>query len=307
MVTTQQTVYLNGRYMPIEEAHVPVLDRGFIFGDGIYEVVPVYDGMPFRWQQHLARLERSLAKVRIQNPHDEKGWTALVQELIARHAWRNQFIYLQITRGVARRDHAFPKQSTPTVFAMSSEFVLPSAAIVDNGIKAITLKDERWLHCDIKSTSLLGNVLARQAAADAGAIECIMFRDGKMTEGSSSNIWVVRDGKLLTAPRDELILEGIRVGLLQELAQAVGMPFESARLSIEDVRSASELMATSATKEILAITELDGNPVGNGKPGPAFRRLLAAYQQAKSKHANQAQQNGQSPSAANGSQAATTS
>ncbi|MGE0313316.1 MAG: D-amino acid aminotransferase [Lautropia sp.] len=278
-----QVVYLNGEFMPIEAARVPVLDRGFIFGDGIYEVVPVYDGVPFRWPQHFARLERSLAKIRIRNPLDEKGWTDLVHALIARHPWRNQFVYLQITRGVARRDHAFPKESTPTVFAMASEFVLPAQATVERGIKAITLPDERWLHCDIKSTSLLGNVLARQAAADAGALECIMFRDGRMTEGSSSNIWVVRDGKLLTAPRDELILEGIRVGLLQELAAIVGMPFESARLTIDEVRTADELMVTSATKEILAITELDGKPVGDGRPGPVFRRLLDAYQQAKAK------------------------
>ena len=280
----EQTVWLNGAFMPISEARIPVLDRGFIFGDGIYEVVPVYDGMPFRWPHHLARLERSLAKIGISNPFDAAGWTRLVQQLIAHHPWRNQFVYLQITRGVAKRDHAFPKTSVPTVFGMSSEFSLPSQAVIDKGIKAITLPDERWLHCDIKSISLLGNVLARQAAADAGALECVMFRDGRMTEGSSSNIWVVRDGKLLTAPRDELILEGIRVGLLQELADATGMPFASARLSIDEVRGASELMATSATKEILAITELDGKPVGGGVPGPAFKRLLAAYQVAKERN-----------------------
>ncbi len=283
-----QIVYLNGAFTPIEDARVPVLDRGFIFGDAIYEVVPAYDGVPFRWQQHLARLERSLAKIRIRNPLDAAGWTDLVQTLLARHPWRNQFVYLQVTRGVARRDHAFPKESTPTVFAMSSEFVLPSKTAVENGVKAITLPDERWHHCDIKSTSLLGNVLARQAAADAGALECILFRDGRMTEGSSSNIWVVRGGRLLTAPRDELILEGIRVGLMQELAETVGVPFESARLSIDEVRTADELMATSATKEILAITELDGKPVGDGRPGPMFRRLLDAYQQAKARAAKDA-------------------
>lgn len=277
----EQIVYLNGEFLPIEEARVPVLDRGFIFGDGIYEVVPAYDRVPFRWPQHYARLERSLKKIRIDNPMDADGWTRLVQDLLGRHPWPNQFVYIQVTRGVARRDHAFPKDARPTVFAMSSEYKLPARELVEAGVAAITMTDDRWKHCDIKSTSLLGNVLARQAAADAGALESLQFRDGYLTEGSSSNVWVVRGGRLFTAPRDNLILEGIRMSLLEELAAATRTPFESTRLTLDEVRSADEIMITSATKEILAVTRLDGQPVGNGRPGPVFARLLQAYQKVK--------------------------
>lgn len=280
MTDQEQTVYLNGEFMPLSEAKVPVLDRGFIFGDGIYEVVPAYRGVPFRWPQHLARLKRSLGKVRIANPMDDAGWTDLVTALLSRHRWPDQFIYLHVTRGVARRDHVFPTDATPTVFAMSSEFKPVSRQAIEQGVSAITLPDERWLHCDIKSISLLGNVLARQAAFDAGALECLMFRDGYLTEGSASNIWVVSGGRLLAPPRDTLILEGIRYGLLEELAGSQGVPFEVRRISRDEVLKADELMVTSATKEILAVTTLDGKPVGNG-PGPVYRKLFDAYQAAK--------------------------
>jgi D-alanine transaminase len=276
-----QIVYLNGDFTPIEEARVPVLDRGFIFGDGVYEVVPVYGRQPFRWSQHYARLERSLARLRIDNPFDAAGWRGLVDALIARHPWDDQFIYLQVTRGVAKRDHAFPKGVAPTVFGMSSALPLVPAEQLARGVSAVSLPDERWLNCDIKSTSLLGNVLARQSAIDAGAAECVMYRDGFLTEGSSSNIWVVRDGRVLAPPRDRLILEGIRYGLLQELCETQGLPFEMRPISRAEVESADELMLSSATKEVLAITRLDGRPVGSGEPGPVFARLHAAYQQAK--------------------------
>ena len=282
MTAQQQTVYLNGEFMPLSEAKVPVLDRGFIFGDGVYEVVPAYEGVPFRWPQHLARLQRSLGKVRIANPMDDAGWTGLVTDLLSRHDWRDQFVYLHVTRGVARRDHVFPADASPTVFAMSSEFKPVSRDAIEKGVSAITLPDERWLHCDIKSISLLGNVLARQAAFDAGALECLMFRDGYLTEGSASNIWVVLGGKLLAPPRDSLILEGIRYGLLEQLANAQQIPFEVRRIAREEVLQADELMVTSATKEILPITSLDGRPVGTGQgPGPFYRKLFDAYQSAK--------------------------
>ncbi len=277
----QQTVYLNGEFLPIGQARVPVLDRGFIFGDGVYEVVPVYGGRPFRWPQHLARLARSLAAIGIGNPRDEAGWTALVSELIAYHPWPDQFVYIQVTRGVARRDHAFPAGVAPTVFAMSSEFVPVPQSLRDSGVAAITLPDERWLHCDIKSTSLLGNVLARQAAVEAGAFECVMFRDGFMTEGSASNIWVVRDGTVYGAPRDRLILEGIRFGLIEELCAQAGIPIEIRRIAREEVLAADELLLSSATREVLAITTLDGSAVGAGRPGPVYARLFDAYQAAK--------------------------
>ena len=284
----EPTVYLNGTFLPISEARIPVLDRGFIFGDGVYEVVPCYGGVPFRWPEHRARLERSLAKIRIDNPMPAERWTALVRELIERHPWTDQFIYIQVTRGVARRDHAFPADATPTVFAMASEFKAPTRQEIDEGVKAVTLPDVRWLHCDIKSTSLLGNVLARQAAADAGALECVQFRNGILTEGSSSNVWVVCQGELISPPRDGRILEGIRMGLVEELAQASGIRHRVAEVPEADVHSADELMLTSATKEILAVTELDGRPVADGKPGPVFRKLLAAYQEAKRRSAEAA-------------------
>jgi len=279
-----QIAYLNGEFMPIEEARVPVLDRGFIFGDGVYEVVPVYARQPFRWPQHLARLKRSLAAIGIDNPNDDDGWTRLVVDLVARHEWADQFVYMQVTRGVARRDHAFPKPPVrPTVFAMSSELVLPGAEQVERGVAAISLPDERWLHCDIKSTSLLGNVLARQAAVEARAAECVMFRDGFLTEGSASNIWVARGERLYGPPTDNLVLQGVRYGLIQELCADAGIALQLRRILREEVQVADELILSSATKEVLAITSLDGRPVGTGKPGPVFRNLHAAYQKVKAR------------------------
>ncbi|MGE0807266.1 MAG: D-amino acid aminotransferase [Burkholderiaceae bacterium] len=275
-----QTVYLNGEFLPIEEARVPVLDRGFIFGDGIYEVVPVYGGRLFRWPNHLARLKRSLAAIGISNPLDDDAWTDLVRQLVARHSWADQFVYMQVTRGVARRDHAFPQNVAPTVFAMVSELV-PPPALVEQGLAVVTALDERWLHCDIKSTSLLGNVLARQAAVQAGAAECVMFRDGFLTEGSASNIWVVRGGRLFGPPKDNLVLEGIRYGLIAELCERAGIELQLRRVLREEVLAADELLLSSATKEVLPVTRIDGRPVGNGKPGPVFAKLYAAYQQAK--------------------------
>jgi D-alanine transaminase len=279
---SEQIVYLNGEWLPIDEAKVPVLDRGFIFGDGIYEVVPIYGGKTFRWEQHLARLERSLSKTAITNPHSREQWTALVQKLQGLHTWKDQFIYIQITRGVAKRDHAFPKSvTTPTVFMMASEFIHAPASQREKGVAAISLPDERWLHCDVKSTSLLGNVLAKQAAVEAGGFECIMFRDGHLTEGSSANIWVASQGKLLCPPRNNLILEGIRVALIQELCELGKLTLEIRPITRDEVLAADELLLSSATKEVLPITSLDGKPVGAGMPGPMYHALYSAYQQAK--------------------------
>ncbi|KOF53924.1 cytochrome C [Achromobacter sp. DMS1] len=271
-------VYLNGDFLRLDEAKISVLDRGFIFGDGIYEVVPVYNGNAFRMAEHLDRLDRSLAALRIAEPMDRQGWIDLVCELIARGGMPTCLIYLQVTRGVYKRDHAFPPEPVaPTVFGMASAWSPPSAEQRTRGISAISIPDERWLHCEIKSVSLLGNVLARQQAVDASVDEVVQFRDGCLTEGSSSNIWVVSQGKLLAPPKNNLILEGIRYGLLGELAAEAGIPFEARRITRQEVENADELLVTSATKEVLPILSLDGKPVGSGKPGPVYAQLRAGY------------------------------
>ena len=203
-----EIVYLNGEFMPLENARIPVLDRGFIFGDGVYEVIPVYSRHPFRLPEHLARFERSHEAIRIANPMSDAEWTRLVQDLVARNAGDDQSIYLQVTRGVAKRDHAFPKDAKPTVFGMSSPLSRPAREAIESGVPAITAIDYRWLKCDVKSTSLLGNCLLRQAAADAGAVEVVMFRDGFLTEGSSSNVFVVKNGTILAPPKNNLVLPG---------------------------------------------------------------------------------------------------
>lgn len=277
-VPGESQVYLNGEFLRVDEAKVSVLDRGFIFGDGIYEVVPVYQGKAFRMAEHLNRLDRSLAALRITAPLDRAGWVDLIEQLLSRTTLDTCIVYLQVTRGVAKRDHQFPATPvTPTVFGMISAWSPPPAAQRTQGLTAISIPDERWLHCEIKSVSLLGNVLAKQQAVDANADEVVQFRDGYLTEGSSTNIWVVSGGKLLAPPKNNLILEGIRYGLMGELAEAAGIPFESRRISQQEVESADELMLSSATKEVLAIVTLDGKPVGSGKPGPVFEQLRAGY------------------------------
>ena len=271
-------VYLNGAFTPLSEAKISVLDRGFLFGDGIYEVVPVYRGKPFRMAQHLARLSRSLASIEIANPKSNDEWEALVRRLVELQGPIDQAVYFQVTRGVAKRDHAFPTTPvTPTVFAMSSPFQRLGPADWEKGISVTTAADERWLHCDIKSVSLLGNVLARQSAVAQGAYEAVLFRDGFLTEGAAANIWIVRDGRLLAPPRSNLLLEGIRYGLLEELASESGVTLEFRQITREEVETADEILLTSATKEILPVLKIDGRPVGAGKPGPVFTALRAAY------------------------------
>jgi D-alanine transaminase len=269
--------YLNGEYLPLAEAKVSVLDRGFIFGDGIYEVVPVYYRKPFRFEPHLARFERSTREIGLTNPLSRAQWLDLVQQLVARNAGEHQFVYWQATRGVAWRDFAFPKDTPPTVFAMTRPFTRPSEAQRSQGLAAVTRRDERWLRCDVKSVSLLGAVLARQYAAEQGADEVVQFRDGILTEGSASNMWVVKDGTLIGAHKDNWILEGIRYGFIQELCERVGVPFRIARLSRDEVTAADELMLSAATREVLPITRLDGRPVGTGQPGPIYARLRDGY------------------------------
>ena len=284
-----ETAYLNGEFMPIEKAQISPLDRGFIFGDGIYEVIPAYSRRPFRLPEHLRRLQRSLDAIRLANPMTDAEWTRLIHDLIARHAGDDQSVYLQVTRGVAKRDHAFPGRETmPTVFMMSNPLVTPSREKVDAGATAVTATDFRWLRCDIKVTSLLANCLLRQQAVDAGAEEVVMFRDGYLTEGSSSNVFAVKNGVLLAPPKNHLVLPGITYDVVLELAALKNVPVEVREVAESEVRGADELWLTSSSKEVLAITRLDGKPVGSGKPGPVFRTVHQAFQEFKRKIMRQA-------------------
>ena len=281
--------YLNGEYGRLCDARVSVLDRGFLFGDGIYEVVPVYGQRLFRFDEHMQRLQRSLAKVRIANPHDRDGWLQRCRRLVhglAEHSGaQDQVVYIQITRGVAPRDHVMPVDIAPTVFMMVSAMKPPSAEQRHQGVACVSARDFRWERGDIKSISLLGNVLARQMSADHGALETIMFRDGFLTEAASSNVWVVHEGALRGVPKSAQVLEGIRYELLRELCEECGIAYNLTPIAEADVRAADELMLSSATKEVLPVTQLDGEAVGHGamrgKPGPVYARLYEAYQRAK--------------------------
>jgi len=276
---------LNGEMQPLSQAKISVLDRGFIFGDGVYEVIPVYGKRLFRFDEHMARLARSLDKLRIPNPHSRDEWLRQVRSLVSQVPAHDQLVYLQITRGVAPRDHVMPEGLTPTVFVMSNPMKPPTAEQRHVGVSCITARDFRWERGDIKSVSLLGNVLARQMSADHGAAETIMFRNGWLTEASGSNVWVVHEGAVLGAPRSEHVLEGIRYELLRELCEEEGIAYNLRPISEDDVRVADELMISSASKEILPVTKLDNQPVGHGalrgKPGPVYARLYEAYQRAK--------------------------
>lgn len=281
--------WLNGELATVREARVSVLDRGFLFGDGIYEVVPVYGGRPFRFAEHMARLERSLAEVRIPNPMDRDGWRAVIDRLVAAYADSvgqpvaalNQQVYLQVTRGVAVRDHAMPAGIEPTVFAMTNRMTQPTERDRAEGVACVTADDFRWKKAHIKSISLLGSVLARQISADVGANETVMFRDGWLSEGAAANVWVVKDGAVAGPPRDNLVLEGIRYGLMAQLCAEAGIPFALRPIARDEVLAADELLLSNASKEVLPVTRLDGQPVGNGRPGPIYERLYAGYQRAK--------------------------
>lgn len=276
------TVYLNGSYLPLAEAKISPLDRGFLFGDGVYEVIPVYSRRPFRQAEHLQRLDNSLTAIRLANPHASAGWGAIVERLIAGAPWPDQAIYLQVTRGAEeKRDHPFPTDASPTVFAMAMPLVTPSAAVREQGVAALTATDIRWLRCDIKSINLLPNVLLRQQAVDAGVAETILIRDGYLKEGTAANIFIVKDGVLLAPPKGNLMLPGITYDVVLELAAAHGLPVRIREISEAELRGADEVWMTSSPKEVLAITRLDGQPVGNGQPGPVGRQMWQWYQDFK--------------------------
>jgi len=274
-------VYLNGEFMPLAEARIPVLDRGFIFGDGVYEYIPVYSRKPFRMREHLGRLQASLDSIRLENPHDEAGWSQRIHTLITAQEFDDQAVYIQITRGVAPRDAAFPANTPPTVLMMAHSLPTPPAALKAAGVCAITAADNRWLRCDIKSVSLLPNVLLRQMSVDAECAETVLLRDGWLTEGTASSIFVVQAGVLLAPPKSHLTLPGVTYDVVLELAAQHGMPHQVRPISEAEVRSADELWMTSSPKEVLAIVTLDGKAVGEGKPGPMARRMDALYQQYK--------------------------
>jgi len=286
---TEALCFLNGEILPLSQAKISVLDRGFIFGDGVYDVAPVYGLRLFRFDEHMARLNRSLAKVRITSPATYDEWLQRCRQLVAATAEatgaQDQVVYIQVTRGVAPRDHVMPQGVAPTVFMMCHPMKPATAEQRHQGVACITARDFRWERGDVKSTSLLGNVLARQMSADHGALETIMFRDGFLTEAAASNVWIAHEGALLGPPKSEHVLEGIRVELLRELCDDCGIAYNLRPISEADVRAADEVMLSSATKEILPVTRLDGEGVGHGamrgKPGPVYARLYEAYQAAK--------------------------
>jgi D-alanine transaminase len=276
------TVYLNGVFLPIEQACVPVLDRGFLFGDGVYEVIPVYGGNLFRLEQHLQRLDHSLAGVRIGNPMSRTLWRDTLDELVERNGGGDQSIYFQVTRGAApKRDHAFPANVLPTVFMMSTPLAPLPADLAQNGIAAVTLADIRWQKCDIKAITLLPNVLLRQEALDKGAAEAILLRDGLAVEGAASNLFTVKDGAIITPPKGPQLLPGITRDLILELAAAHQVPHREAVITEAELRAADEIWLTSSTREILPVTRLDGQAVSGGKPGPVWARLIGLYQEYK--------------------------
>jgi len=284
-VISDTLCFLNGHFGPLREAKVSVLDRGFLFGDGIYEVVPVYGHRLFRFDEHLARLNRSLEKVRIVNPFERAQWLAHCRQLVAAQPAPDQLLYVQVTRGVAPRDHVMPPDLTPTVFIMTNPMKPPSTEQRTHGVACVTATDFRWQRGDIKSVSLLGNVLARQLSADHGAAETILFREGLLTEASSCNVWLASQGGVVGVPKSDHVLEGIRYELIRELCQELGIAYTLRPITKAELLGAEELMLSSATKEVLPVTQVDGQAIGHGaqrgKPGPVYLRLYEAYQRAK--------------------------
>ena len=271
-------VYLNGDYLPLDQACVPVLDRGFIFGDGVYEVIPVYAGKAFRLQHHLQRLKNSMQAVRLTNPFTDGEWSSIIDNVVTRNHGGDQSIYLQITRGVARRDHRFPGDATPTVFVMSNLFEPVPKAQLETGVKAITLDDIRWQYCSIKSIALLPNILLRQQAVEQGAAEAILLRNGEVTEGAASNVFIVKDGVIITPPKTDCLLPGITRDLIVEQANEHGLAVAETIITQTDLETADEIWLTSSTKEILPVTELNGLTVGSGVPGKVWHQMYDLYQ-----------------------------
>lgn len=274
-------VFLNGQFIPRSEARVSVLDRGFLLGDGVYEVIPAYHGKLFRLPEHLQRLQHSLSAVGMQNPMSDAQWQSVLERLLKLNPGGDLSVYLQITRGVAARDHAFPVDAKPTVFAMANAIASPDPTIAEQGIKASCLEDIRWRYCHIKSISLLANVLLRQQSVEHGNAEAILVRDGLVTEGAASNVFMVKDDTLVTPPKSQYLLPGITRDLILELAADNDIPYEERDISEVEFHQADEIWVSSSTREIVPVSELDGQAVGSGKPGPLWRRMRDLYRQYK--------------------------
>ncbi|GGP27724.1 D-amino acid aminotransferase [Silvimonas amylolytica] len=282
MSVPARTAYLNGQFAPLDTLQVSVMDRGFLFGDGVYEVIPVYSRQPFRLTEHLKRLESSLAAISLPSPYTQAHWAELIKTVVAAQDFDDQSIYLQITRGVSwPRNHVMPAEVMPTVLIYADTLIPPPAALIEAGVTAVSASDIRWLRCNIKATSLLANVLLRQMAVDAGVAETVLFRDGLLIEGASSNIFVVSQGEILAPPPSHLMLTGITYDLILELARQHGMPHRVCEITEQQVRDADEIWLTSSSKEVQAVIRLDDRVVGQGKPGPVFREMHCHYQQFK--------------------------
>ena len=279
-VINQQTVYLNGEYLPISEAQISTQDRGFLFGDGVYEVIPVYSKKMFYFEEHLQRLKNSLAAVNITNPHTDEQWLNLLTELIELHNWDDQFLYLQVTRGVQlQRDHMPADNLTPTVYAYTNPLKPVANDIIENGIKVITLEDIRWLRCDVKAITLLPNVMMKLAAKEQGAQDAILVdANGHINEGTASNVFMVKNGLLITPPNSQKILPGITRFVLEKLAKEHHINIVEKEITENELAEADEIWLSSSTKEALPVCTLNGQAVGTGKPGELWLKMRAIYQ-----------------------------
>lgn len=275
-------VYLNGEFLPVEQAHISPLDRGFLFGDGVYEVIPAYSGRLFRIQQHLQRLDDSLAAIRMTNPYSNVQWVEILQGLMQHQQHENHSIYLQITRGAdSKRDHAIPESISPTIFLMSTPLPVTPPDIHHQGACIITREDSRWAHCNVKAITLLANILLRQQAIDTGCSETLLIRDGYVIEGAASNIFIIKDGVIQTPPKGPLLLPGITRDLILEIATNNKIPTEEVDIPVEALHTADEIWMSSSTKEVLPVTQLDSRPVGDGKPGQAWKKMVRLYAEYK--------------------------
>lgn len=280
--------YLNGEYLPIDQARISPFDRGFLYGDGVYEVMPVYKGRPFRFDAHAERLTRSLAAIRMEDPHTRAEWRDIIAKLIEPNGKVDQYVYWQVTRGAERgRNHAPLPVIPRTVFAFAAPFPVAGAEAQQNGIACITAQDTRWARCDIKSVALLANVLLRQLSVDVHASETILLRDGELTEGSASAVHVVINGEVHSPPQSHRILPGTTRGVIEELAQRMGIPHRATRVSEAELRGADEIWLSAAVRELAAVTTLDGRAVGQGKPGPLYRRMRDELERYKTELAAQ--------------------